>query len=50
MQLVITIRREVADQPEAEALYEVVKQRLADRPSLELTGHCTNHFTDEDPE
>lgn len=44
MQLVITLRKEVADQPEAERIYELVKQKLKDRPDIKLTGHCSNHF------
>lgn len=42
--LVITVRKEVADQQEAEEIYNTVKTRLEDKPELKLTGHCANHF------
>jgi len=48
MQLVITLRKEVEDREEGEALYELVKQRLEDRPDVEVRGHVTNHFLIED--
>lgn len=44
MDLVITVRREVPDVDEAKEAYELVKQHLADRPELKITGHVTNHF------
>ncbi len=48
MQLVITLRKEVADQPEGEQLFELVKQKLEDRPDIIVTGHVTNHFTESE--
>ena len=48
MQLVITLRKEVADRDEGEAIYQLVKERLADRPDVKVTGHVTNHFVIED--
>lgn len=44
MYIIITARKEVADAAEARTIYEVVKQKLADRPDIQLTGHCSNHF------
>lgn len=50
MQLVITLRKEVADREAGEAIYELVKQKLEDRPDIKITGHVTNHFIEEKPE
>ncbi len=50
MQLVITLRKDVEDRDEGEAVFELVKTRLADRPDVKVTGHVTNHFTLEEPE
>lgn len=44
MQLVITIRQEVPDQDEGEEAYQWVKDHIADRPDLKISGHLTNHF------
>ena len=44
MQVVIILRKEVADQAAARAVYDLVKQKMADRPDVQLTGHCSNHF------
>lgn len=49
MYLVVTIRKDVADRDEGEALYELVKQRLADRPNVKISGHVTNHFEQSPP-
>ena len=49
MYLVVTLRKEVPDRETGEQLYLVVKQRLADQPGVEIRGHVTNHFTEEDP-
>jgi len=48
IELVITIRKEVEDQTVAQELYDAVKTKLADRPGLKLTGHCANHFAQEE--
>lgn len=50
MQLIITLRKEVANPPEARQIYELVKEKLSDHPEVIVTGHLTNHFVDEDPE
>lgn len=50
MQLVITLRKEVEDRDAGKEIYELVKQRLEDRPDVIVTGHVTNHFVLEEPE
>lgn len=44
MYLVITLRKEVPDRESGKAIYDIVKERLADRPDVEIKGHVTNHF------
>lgn len=44
MQVIITARKEVADAAAARAIYDLVKQKMADRPDVTITGHCSNHF------
>lgn len=44
MNLVITLRKEVPDRETGLQIYELVKQRMADRPDVTVTGHVTNHF------
>lgn len=44
MFVIITARKEVPDAEQARAIYNLVKERLADRPDVELSGHCSNHF------
>ncbi len=41
---VITIRKEVPDRDRAREIYDLVKQKLEDRPDLKLTGLFSNHF------
>ena len=48
MQLVITLRKEVEDQAQGEQEYNWVKNKLAEHPEIEVTGHITNHFDGED--
>lgn len=50
MDLIITLRKEVADRDEGEQIYQLVKQKLEDRPDIIITGHVTNHFDLEEPE
>lgn len=50
MELVITLRKEVADRDEGAQLYELIKQKLEDRPDIKVTGHVTNHFYPWEPE
>lgn len=42
--VIITLRKEVADKTEARVIYDLVKQKLQDRPDIEVSGHCSNHF------
>ena len=44
MNLVITLRKEVPDRETGEEIFDLVKQRMADRPDVKVTGHVTNHF------
>lgn len=49
MELVITLRKTVEDPDEGRHIYELVKERLADRPDVKIQGHVTNHFNMEEP-
>lgn len=49
MQLVITIRKDVEDAEQGKVIYDLVKEKLEDRPTLTITGHVTNHFDLEQP-
>lgn len=49
MILTVTARKEVADRDEGKAIYDIIKQKMADRPDVELTGHVTNHFDLDQP-
>ena len=42
--VVITARKEVPDRDQARVIYDLIKERLLDRPDVELTGHFSNHF------
>ena len=48
MRLIITLRKEVEDRDEGEFIYNLVKDRLNDRPDVEISGHVTNHFIEEE--
>lgn len=50
MKLIITLRKDVPDRDTAHNIYELVKQRMADRPDVTVTGHVTNHFNLDEPE
>lgn len=41
---VITVRKEVPDREAARVIYDLVKQKLEDRPDVKVTGHFSNHF------
>lgn len=45
---VLTIRKEVPDYETAQQLYELVKERLADRPGLRYSALYTNHFGEQE--
>lgn len=49
MYLTITLRKPVPDAPAGKVIYDIVKQRMADRPDVVISGHVTNHFDMEDP-
>lgn len=49
MELVIVIRKKVEDPAEGNFIYQMVKERLNDRPDVKVTGHVTNHFVAEEP-
>ncbi len=44
MYLIITLRKEVPDREAGRAIYDLVKERLEDRPDVEIRGHVSNHF------
>lgn len=44
MHIIITLRKEVPDRDAAKVIYDLVKAKMADRPDIELHGHCSNHF------
>lgn len=54
MELIVTIRKEVPDQETGDDLFELVKQRLQDKPGLRISGMINNHFeglvTEGEPE
>lgn len=47
MYIIITLRKEVPDRDTGRAIYDLVKERLADRPDVLIEGKVTNHFEDE---
>lgn len=44
MFLIITVRKEVPDRDTGKAIYDLVKQRMTDRPDIDIKGHVANHF------
>jgi len=44
MKVIITMRKTVPDRDIARAIYDLVKQKMADRPDIEVKGLCSNHF------
>ena len=48
MHLVITLRKEVPDRDTGRIVYDLVKERMSDRPDVVVSGHITNHFDLED--
>lgn len=47
MELIVTLRKEVADQAEGKSLYEFVKDKLKEKPEVKVTGMVNNHFIEE---
>jgi len=48
MILTITLRKEVPDRETGREIYDLVKDRMKDRPDVIITGHVTNHFVFEE--
>ena len=48
MKLVITLRKDVPDRETGEEIFELVKEKLEDRPDIEVAGHVTNHFIEDE--
>lgn len=48
MELIITLRAQVETQEQGKEIYQLVKQKLEERPDVTITGHVTNHFKIED--
>jgi len=44
MYLIITLRKEVPDRDAGRQIFDLVRERLADRPDVEISGHVSNHF------
>lgn len=44
MYLTITLRKEVPDRETGRAIFDLVKERMEDRPDVKVNGHVTNHF------
>ena len=44
MYLVITLRKEVPDREAGRVIFDLVKERLADRPDIKVIGLVNNHF------
>lgn len=47
MMVTITLRKEVPDRDTGRAIYELVKQRMADKPDVDVKGLVSNHFIEE---
>jgi len=47
MLLVIMLEKEVADEAEGQAVFAIVKQQLADRPDVKVSGNVTNNLKNE---
>ena len=44
MYVIITLRKEIEDRVEGRAVFDLVKQRLEDKPNITVRGLCSNHF------
>lgn len=44
MYLVITLRKEVPNKEAGRTIFDLVKQKMTDRPDITVTGHVSNHF------
>jgi len=48
MYIQIHISKEVPDQATGRAIYDMVKERLADRPDVRVSGGVSNTFVNEE--
>lgn len=48
MYLTITLRKEVPDRDTGRQIFDLVKDRLQDKPEIEISGAVNNHFDLED--
>jgi len=44
MKVIITLTKSVDDADEGKAIYELVKQKMQDKPEVAVHGHISNHF------
>ncbi len=44
MYVIITLRVEVPDRETGRSIFDLVRERLTDRPEVVIAGHITNHF------
>lgn len=49
MYLQISLTKEIVDVDQGQQLYNIVKQRLADHPEVEVSGHMTESLPLEEP-
>lgn len=49
MQVVITMRKTIPDKETGQMIYDMVKDRMADRPDVVITGHISDHLELEVP-
>ena len=49
MYVIITLRKEVPDRETGRATYDLVKERLADHPDVDVKGAISNHFDTVQP-
>ncbi len=42
--VIITLRKVVADRDEGRTIYDLIKQRMSDKPNVTVKGHVSNHF------
>lgn len=47
MMVIVTLRKEVADQTEADNFYNAIKSKADEQPNVKITGHTANHFAED---
>lgn len=50
MFLTIVLRKEVPNEAQGIALYEIVKQKLSDHPEVKISGNVNNPLPEPEPE